>query len=101
MAEAADMAPMDLVGLGVEVIRAAGLDAAKQIVDLGLARHEGCQRLLVGGKAVLAHLGPLADWFSVPPVMDVRSGAKGSQVVLNVRSLRLAGTFGSFQNPRI
>ena len=89
MAEAANMAPVNLVGLGVKVIRAAGLDVAEQIVDSALrAMKVACGCCLAKRRRWLI-FGPLAHWFSVPPVMDVRSGAKGSQVISTITSYRI------------
>ena len=44
MLEGADVAPADLVGVGVEMLVAEGLQPGEPLVDLGLPGDEGAER---------------------------------------------------------
>ena len=43
----ADVAPIDVFGVGVEMLAAEGLQAGEHGVDFGLAGHEGAEGLVV------------------------------------------------------
>ena len=49
--EITDMAPMDLVGARLEMVRAEGGEPLQHRVDLGLRCYEGVEGFLVGGGA--------------------------------------------------
>jgi hypothetical protein len=53
MVRGADIAPVDLVGVGLEMVVAQGLQALQHRVDLELGRHEGVEGLgIIGGAEV-------------------------------------------------
>ena len=55
MVQGADMAPVDLVGVSIEVVVAQGLQALQHRVDLELGSHEGVEGFGIVGRAAGGH----------------------------------------------
>ncbi len=55
MVQGANVAPIDLVGMGVEMVIAEGLQPRQHRVDLELGGHEGVKGFGIVGGAVVSH----------------------------------------------
>ena len=60
MLEGADIAPVDLVGMAVEVVRAERLQTGEHFVDLGLLAEEGVERCFAVALSLLG--AQLCGW---------------------------------------